>query len=180
MALTRTPKRIGTPRLRPSGAVTTPQSITQPFRQLDWPLPPQPQAPATDFHSWTCNPLTLRLTHPFHQTEWPLPPRALTTREDWTQNPTTLRLTRPFRQTDWPLPTPSIQPSDLASWTQNLLQSTLKPVLVTPHNQYDWPLPPPGPKADIYSWVMAPPAVLGLTPPPVTTVPQRTLTGVGT
>jgi hypothetical protein len=48
----------------------------------------------------------------------------------------------PFNQDDWPNPVQVTYPTQLRSWRQNLLETTLR-VVAAPFNQDDWPNPTP-------------------------------------
>jgi hypothetical protein len=111
-----------------------------PFSQKDWPLPTRREWDR--FWNQTFDIQTLG-TKPFRQQDWPLP--ALQSARYWdkffSQSPY-VPVIIPFHQVDWPL---ANRPREFREWIQNLLQTTLTPVVVAgaPFSQTDWKLPTP-------------------------------------
>jgi hypothetical protein len=121
------------------GLATLPkQSITKPFAQTSWPVPP----PVTWFRDWqeqgNAQIPFRNFTKPFKQTEWPNP-YPVQWYQSWTQVGTlpTSSTTKPFNKSDWPNPQP-------VTWYQSWIKS-LQPTPSTqkPFNQSDYPNPYP-------------------------------------
>lgn len=119
--------------------------VQPPFTPLAW---PNPQARAIATVGWLLNLLESTLTPstqaPFRLNDWPNPqtPRSLVyipTHERVVFVPVAGPM--PFVWQDWPNPRPTERVIDLRTWLQDLLASTLAPVVAPPFHLLDWPNP---------------------------------------
>lgn len=121
--------------------------VPMPFRQTDWPVPPQPGQLMVTIQTLPADEVTL----PFAQDDWSLPPRARTSVR--TIDAVNLLLTTladapaatPVTPVAWPVSRPVPQrPQDAVA---NLLLTTLAET-PSPFTPIAWPPPPPRPRVD--------------------------------
>lgn len=110
-----------------------------PFRQTDWPNPRSPQRTNLVTGNQSLNLSTLPV--PFAQYDWPLPKTALRPKDIWQHRSLVLTaLASPIGMANVTRPITAFFPQYLRTWTQNLLETTLKPAGV-PFAFMGWTLP---------------------------------------
>lgn len=111
------------------------------FAQRDWPNPARVRPAAL---TWLQNLQQTTLAPaaeatPFRQDVWPVPGRSSFLAPPSAPNLLVSMLGAPLVSVEWPNPTR--RPVAAATWTQNLLESTLTPAAPSPVVPLEWPLP---------------------------------------
>jgi hypothetical protein len=149
-----------------------PQSLLQstlgispkPFAATDWANPRGPQF-SVSLRTWVLSPQIAPpgtqppVTHHFQQ--WSVNPGvAIRAQSSLNWSPLPNFTQTPAVPVDQPNPRGKPFPTELRTWTANLLQGTLKPADAQPFSQTDWPVPKGAAfAADLRGYSLAPPLV---------------------